>query len=153
MVILSLIVHLLTRQVIIWSLPVRLSQCKSYFHRRHVCLLYFNGFSHRIAKRSPDSGNCLEIIRNIVRESYEMRSVFPKNDRELLQIYLIISQRVDQQTSKEKLQSFCEACRRSWFDELDEDKHWFIPNIDIIERIVKDVVKLAWHYEPFSYYS
>lgn len=66
-------------------------------------MLYLNGFGHRIAKRSPDSGNRLEIIRNIVRESYKMRNVFPKNDRELLQIYLIISNRVNQQTSKEKL--------------------------------------------------
>ena len=41
---------------------------------------------------------------------------------------------------KGELQPFLEDCRRSWYGDLDERAHQFVPNIDIIEKIVKKIV-------------
>lgn len=81
-------------------------------------------------------------MRNIIlkSESYKTRNVSPKNNYQLRQI-LTISDQVNQETLESKaLQPFFEACRRSWFGDLDEKEHQYIPNIDIIEKIVKSIV-------------
>ena len=81
-------------------------------------------------------------MRNIIlkSESYKTRNVSRKNNYQLRQI-LTISDQVNQETLESKaLQPFFEACRRSWFGDLDEKEHQYIPNIDIIEKIVKSIV-------------
>lgn len=88
----------------------------------------------------PNPDNRLEIIRNIVRANYVMRNESPKNDRQMLTRCLNISKWVMQQTEKEECELFLEACRRNWFNDLDESQRRLIQYIDIVEMIAKDVV-------------